>query len=879
MDNQNNTFSNGNVSVDNQMNNAFNNMNGSANNVMNTTVNSTMTNMQGGQNANVNSSGPKNSDDYVYDAFISYRHAEVDKFVAENLHRRLEAFRLPKSVLKKKDVLRKRIKRVFRDEDELPLANNLEDPIVDALSKSDFLIVICSPRLKESMWCRKEIETFIKLHGREHILAVLVEGEPEDSFPEELLHSEETIWKPDGTREVIRKNIEPLAADVRGKSKREMLKAMDIEILRLLAPMFGLNFDDLKQRHREQKMKRIVGWVSFAGVIGLLFGLVGTIAAIMINNQKNQIAEQSERISAQADEIATQAMEISSQNSTLKLAQALNLAKASSDDYAADNRPDAIQNAVYALTEYDGVEMPYTEEAQYALSQALHVYNTGNSLRANWQITTVGAVESMKVSADGKYLAVLDSAHKLYLWDVTSRSIKNVFTVSDYSNISNSYDFLPDNSVVFINQDKKYAFYNPETSSGTVTNQECLDTQLHVDSQGKYIYAYDWDEICRYDIYNQTLERYPGSSENWFSEMYFDAEDTYCAAVISEMLSDEYVIDFFDTRTMNVKSTVSVTSDLLSTIYMVDNYAYIVTAEYGELLHTDSTIHKVDIETGEMLWSTKVPGVLIHEVSLAYDPNKLIYLTYSEVGRIGVDTGKQIDARDTDDGIVGYSTLDGHDYVHVFLSNGELAYINFDLEWVMIDPTSLYCNCNRLEKVIRVAGGFIVQPYNDNRVILYSYTMGPDVHESDVEYVDHSGEESFLYNQAVEEAKRRGIVEAELVTSLFYNDDESVMFVQYISRTMEVYKTSNMELLASFELDANASASTTAFDYYAGTDKYGNYYIGNGFEGYMLSPNYKPIAFIEQFNGVDGDRIYLGNEDQMYEAPIYTYEQLLKMAD
>ena len=32
---------------------------------------------------------------YRYDAFISYRHTELDKFAAENLHRQMEAFRLP----------------------------------------------------------------------------------------------------------------------------------------------------------------------------------------------------------------------------------------------------------------------------------------------------------------------------------------------------------------------------------------------------------------------------------------------------------------------------------------------------------------------------------------------------------------------------------------------------------------------------------------------------------------------------------------------------------------------------------------------------------------------------------------------------------------
>ena len=138
-----------------------------------------------------------------YDAFISYRHAEPDSFVAKTLHKELESFKLPKSVARKKtekeeavshgdcagktniDVsvnmqdtaaVKTRIQRVFRDKEELPLVTNLADPITEALENSEYLIVICSPRLPESMWCRKEIETFIEMHDREHVLAVLVEG-------------------------------------------------------------------------------------------------------------------------------------------------------------------------------------------------------------------------------------------------------------------------------------------------------------------------------------------------------------------------------------------------------------------------------------------------------------------------------------------------------------------------------------------------------------------------------------------------------------------------------------------------------------------------------------------------------------------------------
>ena len=167
-----------------------------------------------------------------YDAFISYRHSELDSFVAEQLHKRLEAFRLPKYLVEKRKAGEKtRISRVFRDKEELPLATNLSEPIQEALEKSEFLIVICTPRLPQSVWCKKEIETFIQLHGRDHVLAVLAEGEPDESFPELLLQEEIKEIGSDGVERVYYRSVEPLAADVRGKSKKEIAKNIKKEVL------------------------------------------------------------------------------------------------------------------------------------------------------------------------------------------------------------------------------------------------------------------------------------------------------------------------------------------------------------------------------------------------------------------------------------------------------------------------------------------------------------------------------------------------------------------------------------------------------------------------------------------------------------------------
>ena len=39
--------------------------------------------------------------EYKFDAFISYRHSDLDKYVAENIHKALENYDLPKNIKEK----------------------------------------------------------------------------------------------------------------------------------------------------------------------------------------------------------------------------------------------------------------------------------------------------------------------------------------------------------------------------------------------------------------------------------------------------------------------------------------------------------------------------------------------------------------------------------------------------------------------------------------------------------------------------------------------------------------------------------------------------------------------------------------------------------
>ena len=96
-----------------------------------------------------------------YNAFISYRHAEADIRVAEAIEKGLEQFHVPGKNRQKTGI--KRINRIFRDKDELPLTSDLTAEISNALENSDYLIVICSTNTRESLWVPREIEFFLRM--------------------------------------------------------------------------------------------------------------------------------------------------------------------------------------------------------------------------------------------------------------------------------------------------------------------------------------------------------------------------------------------------------------------------------------------------------------------------------------------------------------------------------------------------------------------------------------------------------------------------------------------------------------------------------------------------------------------------------------------
>ncbi len=231
-----------------------------------------------------------------YSAFISYRHQTPDQEIAKKLHHLIETYSVPSAL--RKDGTR-HLGKVFRDQEELPLSSDLGQDIEAALDNSDWLICICSPRYLESRWCQRELEYFIERKGRDRVLTVLAEGEPQDSFPELLRFDTDETGK--------RVEREPLAADVRGADLAESLKKLKKEKYRILAPMVGTSFDGLYQRQRRRTMRNVM-----AAALAAVAILGGFLTYALIQNAK--ITEQNEQIKAQNEKISTQNTELTEKN-------------------------------------------------------------------------------------------------------------------------------------------------------------------------------------------------------------------------------------------------------------------------------------------------------------------------------------------------------------------------------------------------------------------------------------------------------------------------------------------------------------------------------------------------------------------------------------
>lgn len=803
---------------------------------------------------------------YKYDAFISYRHTDLDKFVAENLHKCMETYKLPRNILRKGNLKKTRIERVFRDKEELPITNNLEDPIIEALRQSEYLIVICSPRLRDSIWCKKEIESFIEMHGREKVLAVLIEGEPEDSFPPELLYAKEEIVQADGTTEIIEKPVEPLAADVRGTDKKDVRRKIKTELLRLLAPIFGVGYDELRQRHRERRMKKIITASVTVASICALIGIGSTIAALMIQSQKQQIAAQHEQLSTH---------------------QAVSLADDAMDLLANGDRMGAIRTALSALTTYDGISLPYTTEAELALAESLDVYDFGRNYLPQYQYTTVGLVEDFFVSPDNNYLVAADTTGTLYIWDVTTNKLLSTVADIDESRFSEkALCFIDNDTFAYVAKDESISVYR--ISSGEkIKNLTTISgpSYLRADASGKYLAVSSYSSFIVFDTksYEELYKRDASLHYNLTDSCYFDSNDRmiftenkaiYSSASPKLPGSVAHIVDM--TTGKEIKK-ISLSYDGVKSITFDGNTAYIVGNCFTDNENLVGAVTAVNTKNGKTLWTTTRDNQFFHKLKVANFKTGKELAVNSAMGLLILDpkTGKMKESCSAESSILDFGIFTDSGMYSLFTSDGTFALITAEREHIIYDNYFMF-HSNHIRVLDACSAGYLILPYKDNRITVYSSMTNPDrtAYEGDTAFLTEEKEEETP--KASEDANVQTLKKAALASSVLYSEDKATMYVSYSDSTIEIYRTSDMTLL---ETITNTACDATT---YLGTDKEGNTYIAGDTAGYRVNKNHELIAIIDNLRYVNKEKntliISAVDKKEFFELPIYSKEQLIEKA-
>ena len=376
-----------------------------------------------------------------YWCFISYRHAdnsEPGRQWATWLHQAIETYEVPRELVgvqnERGETIPERIFPVFRDEEELPADADLASPVYRALRNSKFLIVICSPRARESIYVANEIKYFKQIGRDDRVLALMIEGEPnvagkedkqsegtsalQECFPEPLRH------RVDSEGNLLPDRVEPIAADFRlnngtqgwtspeayrlalkqtnqlnaqaiNRAVAEYQKRCELMKLKIIAGILGVELGNLTRRDAafqlaiaRKRAKALRRWLMAVGLLAILAIAGGAFAV-----RKQQEAEFERDQTTQAHiRLLTEAASGRLRERDVRMAQGIILEVLSQ---RRSEHPDADTTAIF-------------QEARAADLQLAGL--SGHK----------GAVNSALYSPDGKRIVTASSDNTARIWDLDS---------------------------------------------------------------------------------------------------------------------------------------------------------------------------------------------------------------------------------------------------------------------------------------------------------------------------------------------------------------------------------------------------------------------------------------------------------------------------
>ena len=237
--------------------------------------------------------------DPKYKAFISYSH-DSDERLAASLQSSLSRFAKP--------WYRLRTMRVFRDKTSLSANPALWHSIEQALSESEYFLLLAAPSSAKSSWVQQEVQWWLHNRSAEKLLIVLTDGAVFWDDRTGDFDWEKTTAIPSCLKGAF--SAEPLYADFRAsKAGGNYLDADPLyrgALLDVAAPLIGRPKDDLDSEDiRLHRKAQRTAWA-----IGAFIVVLGVIAGVSMNmaHQRQQTAASRALASVAASNLADRSL-------------------------------------------------------------------------------------------------------------------------------------------------------------------------------------------------------------------------------------------------------------------------------------------------------------------------------------------------------------------------------------------------------------------------------------------------------------------------------------------------------------------------------------------------------------------------------------------
>jgi hypothetical protein len=201
-----------------------------------------------------------------YTAYISYN-SKDDRW-AKWLQRKLEAYNIPVVIRNEKDEVVKRLDkpqkmRVFRYRADLNTVS-LSEGLAKELDDARWLIVICSPNSAQSTWVGKEIQHFLDIGRRDHILPFIVSGTSYSDNENECLNPALKAAFPDG--DILGVNINDYGDAPRLYRERKAL-VRTVSLLIEVPEAYGYLWNRYRMRFWQSVALKVAGTVTIVTLL------------------------------------------------------------------------------------------------------------------------------------------------------------------------------------------------------------------------------------------------------------------------------------------------------------------------------------------------------------------------------------------------------------------------------------------------------------------------------------------------------------------------------------------------------------------------------------------------------------------------------------